>query len=69
MNECKKIYVVTADTHTGGWGSWCELLRVADNKVDRDESINFAKNRGWGVNVIEVVLNKRVREFIGGYIE
>ena len=69
MNDVKKIYVVTADTYMDGWGVEIDLLRVADNESDRDESINFAKNKGWEVNVIEVVLNKRVRKFIGGYIE
>lgn len=69
MSECKKLYIVTADTYMDGRGVEIDLLRVADNEADRDESINFAKNKGWEVNVIEVVLNKRVRKFIGGYIE
>lgn len=64
-----KIYVVTADTHDDGYGSSIELLRVADNETERDESVKYAKRMGWYPTVEEIELNKPVRRYLGGYIE
>lgn len=68
-DKCKKLYVVTANTYMNGWGAEIDLLRVTDNEKDRDESVAFAENKEWAVDVQEVILNKPTRRYIGGYTE
>ena len=65
----KRLYVVTADTRKEGCGTEIELLRVTDNEADRDESLEYARKKGWYATVTEVILNARTRQFLGGYIE
>lgn len=65
-----KLYVVTADTYIeDGYGADIELLRVADNEVDANKSVEYANSQGWNVKTEIVELNKPTRRYLGGYVE
>lgn len=64
-----KLYVVTANTYTDSWGADIELLRISDNEEQANESIEYAKSKGWFHRLQIIELNKPTRRYLGGYIE
>lgn len=64
-----KLYVVTADTYEGCWGSTVELLRVVDNKESALISVGYAEEKGWVPKITVVEENKPIRKYLGGYEE
>lgn len=64
-----KLYIVTADTYSGDYGTNIELLRVADNKDDALISVEFAQKKGWTPEITVVDINKPTRCCLGGYSE
>lgn len=64
-----KLYVVTADTYIGCFGSTVELLKVADNKESALISAGYAEEQGWIPKITVVEENKPIRKYLGGHEE
>ena len=63
------LYIVTANTYADSYGAEIELLRVADNEADANESVEYAKSKGWNPTIAIEELNKPTRKYLGGYVE
>ena len=78
-----KLYVVTADGWTSGWGCSYYLIGVYDNKEEAEKVANKTEKLGGITQITEIILNKTYKlkkcndswgelvnnNYIGGYIE
>ena len=64
-----KLYVVTADTWTEGYGSSINLLLVTDNRDFANQRFEYAVDQGWEPTITEVEFGTDVEKYLGGYIE
>lgn len=65
----KILYLITADTYDGGYGSYVDLFGIADSKEELDKIAKFVESKGYEPIVNEVELNKNMQKFLGGYAE
>lgn len=65
----KILYLITADTYDGGYGSYVDLFGIADSKEESDKIAKFVESKGYEPIVNEVELNKNMQKFLGGYAE
>lgn len=63
-----KLYIVSSDTWTEGWGAEICVMGVFDNKEEAQNT--FEKyEREYYTKMDEVILNDDNPVYIGGYIE
>lgn len=64
-----KVYVVTADTYQGSWGTDVNLFLVTESKEDAETECVRLREQGYFPEITEVTLNEATRKYLGGYIE
>ncbi|WP_288393660.1 hypothetical protein [uncultured Vagococcus sp.] len=64
-----KVYIVTADTYIGSWGTDINLFLVTESKEDAEKEAAQIVENGWYPEITEVTLNEATRKYLGGYIE
>lgn len=67
--ENKKVYVVTADTYVGSWGTDINLFIVTESKEDAETECGRLREQEYFPEITEVTLNEATRKYLGGYIE
>ena len=64
------LYVVSADTYNGGWGSEITLLGIYDSLEKAEERAKELENKNnFKCKIVEIVMNEKEEKYIGGYIE
>ena len=69
MTDKQSIYVVTADTLQGKWGTQIELFLVTDNKEKAEKKAKVLSDNRYFPEVTEVQLNSNTAKYLGGYVE
>lgn len=64
-----KVYVVTADTYVGSWGTDIDLFLVTESKEEALLKCGELRGQQYFADITEVTLNEPTRKSLGGYIE
>lgn len=64
-----KVYVVTADTWGGGYGSKISLFGVYATQENAEERKENIAKLGYIVEINEISLNTAREIYLGGYVE
>jgi hypothetical protein len=67
--KMSKLFVVTANTHQGGYGVKLNLFLVADNAEDANKEKERLSKKGYHPRISEVDLNSKENIYLGGYAE
>lgn len=63
-----KVYILTADTHIGNWGSEIELFGVFSTEEKAKKQASEMKLDCYDISPMNIDENKE-RFYLGGYIE
>lgn len=64
-----KVYIVTADTYDGVWGSEIRFFGVFTTPEKAEERKDDLLKNGYRASVNEVPLDEICKIYLGGYIE
>ena len=64
-----KLYVISADTYNGSWGSRISMFGVFDEEHVHDALEELQKEYDYYFEVNEISLNEYNKTYLGGYFE
>nr|DAZ13710.1 MAG TPA: hypothetical protein [Caudoviricetes sp.] len=69
INRRMKLYVISADTYNGSWGSRISMFGVFDEEHVYDALEELQKEYDYYFEVNEISLNEYNKTYLGGYFE